>query len=129
MLESVQRRWTKQEDRLFNLSYADRLRALNLFSVRGKLLCTDLIKYWKILSCETSANDLSVLFQRCRDERTRGHRFRLVRPFCNTARQRCFNIRHIRLWNSLPPEVVESASLVALKSSLAAFLGERLYEY
>ena len=83
LLESVQRRWTKQVAGLFNLSYAERLRALNLFSVRGTLLRANLIKYWKILSCETSANDLSVLFQRCRDERTRGHRFRFVMPFCN----------------------------------------------
>ena len=91
---------------------------------------TDLIKYWKILSCETSAYDLSVLFQRSLIERTSGHRFRLVMPFCNIdARQRFFNIRHIRLWNSLPLEVVESASLVAFKSSLAAFLGKYLYKY
>ena len=45
LLEFVQRRWTKQVDRLFNHSYAERLRPLNLLSVRGRLLRTDLIKY------------------------------------------------------------------------------------
>ena len=89
-----------------------KIKHIAFFSVWGTLLHTDLIKY------------MSVLFQRSQDERTRDHRlFRLVIPFLNTeARQHFFNANHIRLWNSLPPEVVKSASLVSIKSLLLTFV-------
>ncbi|KAK3886186.1 hypothetical protein Pcinc_009646 [Petrolisthes cinctipes] len=45
LLESVQRRWTKLIDGLADLSYTNRLKALNLYSVQGRLLRADLIKY------------------------------------------------------------------------------------
>ena len=44
LLESVQRRWTKQMDGLQDLSYYDRLELLNQYSVQDRLLRTDLIK-------------------------------------------------------------------------------------
>ena len=63
LLESVQRRWTKKIDGMSNLSYGERLRSLKLFSIKGRLLCSDLIKYWRIV-CDLAGFDLSVLFQR-----------------------------------------------------------------
>ena len=42
LLESVQRRWTKSIRGLEELEYAARLRALNLFSVKGRLLRHDI---------------------------------------------------------------------------------------
>ena len=45
LLKSVQRRWTKKIKGLSNLSYCERLRALNLFSIKSRLLRSDLIKY------------------------------------------------------------------------------------
>ncbi len=44
-LESVQRRWTKCVDGLENLSYFDHFKALNLFSVKGLIRCT---QYWPL---------------------------------------------------------------------------------
>ena len=84
LLKTVQRRWSKKVVGFSNLSYAERLRSLNLFSIKGRLLRSDLIKYWKIVCCESEGFDLSVLFQRSQEERTRGHKFRLVMPRCNT---------------------------------------------
>lgn len=43
LLESVQRRWTKQTTGLANLPYSDRLTSLGLFYVKGRLLRQDLI--------------------------------------------------------------------------------------
>ena len=64
-----------------------------------------------------------------RDERPRSHRFSLVMPFSNTdARQQFFNVNYMQLRNSLPLKIVKSAFFVTFIWSLAAFLGELLYE-
>ena len=52
LLESVQHRWTKQVAGFSNLSYRERLHNLGLFSIRGRLLRADLIKYWKVFHAE-----------------------------------------------------------------------------
>ena len=79
LLESVQRRWTKHVDGISDLEYGDRLRRLNLYSVKGRLLRADLIKYYKIF------NGLSVIFPRelfvmPPASHTRGHRFKVLKP-------------------------------------------------
>ena len=43
LLENVQRRWTERIDGMGSLSYSDRLKALNLYSIQGRLLRADLI--------------------------------------------------------------------------------------
>ena len=43
-LENVQRRWTKRINGMSSLSYADRLRFLNLYSVQGRLMRADLLQ-------------------------------------------------------------------------------------
>ena len=48
VLESVQRRWTKQINGLQDISYHDRLKHLSLYSTKGRLLRQDLIQIWKI---------------------------------------------------------------------------------
>ena len=50
LLEFVQRRWIKHVDCLMDVEYKDRLSSLNLFSVKGRLLRADLIKYFKIFN-------------------------------------------------------------------------------
>ena len=45
LLETIQRRWTKRVVGFSNLSYSERLRSLNLFSIKGRLLRSDLLKY------------------------------------------------------------------------------------
>lgn len=130
LLESVQRRWTKRVEGMSGLHYGARLRALDLFSVRGRFIRSDLIKYWKILCTDAGGYDLSAMFQRSLNENARGHRHRLLMPHCVTdMRKKFFNVRNIMLWNSLPSEVVGSASVSGFKSSLASFLGNTLFEY
>jgi hypothetical protein len=129
LLESVQRRWTKQVRGLSEVSYHDRLLTLNLFSIRGRLLRSDLIKYWRILCCNTEGYDLSVLFQRSLGGRTRGHLHKLLVPRCSLeVSRRFFNVRCIRIWNELPAAVVESPTISAFKRGLADYLGDRLFE-
>ena len=48
LLKNVQRRWTKRINGFENLTYSQRLKDLDLFSVDGRLLRTDVIKCWKM---------------------------------------------------------------------------------
>ena len=76
LLENVQRRWTKRIDGFENLTYSHRLKDLNLFSIPGRLLRADVIKYWKIFhrKCGMCPEDK---FVSARSGITRGHRFKI----------------------------------------------------
>ena len=105
-----------------------RLKSLKLFSIKGRLLRYNLIKYWTILCCDLAGYDLFVLFQSSLEVRTRGHKLKLIMPRCYTdVKQRFFNVGCIGVWNRLPCEVVESGSLSAFKSSLAELLGDAFF--
>jgi len=132
LLESVQRRWTKQVDGLGVLDYATRLRSLNLFSVQGRLLRADLIKYWKMYFAVGGEADVGLfsLFERAPVVATRSHHCRLVLPHCSTdMKRRFFSVRCISMWNGLPAHVVECTSLVHFKRALSEHLGDILFEY
>ena len=94
LLEAVQRRWTKQIDGFHDLGYRDRLARLNLFSIKGRRLRADLIKYWQIL--HGGSVDLRGMFSLAPDVGTRSHRYKLVLPLCSSdARRRSFSTRCI----------------------------------
>ena len=129
LLETVQRRWIKHIDGLADLPYADRLKALNLYSVQGRLLRADLIKCWKIFH-ELSVISPSDLFTISPITTTRGHRYKLAKPHIHTeCRRRFFSIRCIDHWNSLPDSVVGANTLEAFKCGLHLSLGELLFAY
>ena len=118
LLERVQRRWTRHIDGMTGLSYGERLRALNLYSVQGRLLRADLIQYWKILNGHSciAPNDL---FQHPPHSITRGHCLKVFPPVTVTdVRKRFFSVRHISMWNSLPTDAVCAPSVPHLKRVL-----------
>ena len=49
---------------MLGLSYGERLKSLNVFSIKGRLLRPALIKYGKILCSDSEGYDLAALFQR-----------------------------------------------------------------
>ena len=123
-LESVQRKWTNRVEGLESFPYGERLRVLNLFSIKERLLRADVIKYWRILCGDSQGYDLAELFHRAPPDRTIGRRYKLFVPLCLTdAKYRFFNVRCVALWSFLPPWVVESESGADFKSSLANFFG------
>ena len=73
LLESVQRMWTRHIEGLSHLSYEERLRELDLYSVQGRLLRADLIKYWKIFHNQSSVCPTDI-FTLAPQVGTRGHR-------------------------------------------------------
>jgi len=129
MIESVQRRWTRQIRGMEELSYDERLRRLNLYSVKGRLLRSDLILCYKIF------HDLSVikptdLFVMAPSVGTRGHKYKVRVPQTSIdARRLFFSCRVVKPWNSLPSCVVESTSVEVFKRSLHIFLGDQLFEF
>ena len=128
-LESVQRRWTRHISGLENVDYASRLKLLNLYSVKGRLLRADLIKYWKIFhgKCVISPDRL---FPPISDSRTRGHPFKIgVLRSVLECRRRSFGVRCVSIWNSLPSEVVCCTTLSAFKSLLHERLSVELFDF
>lgn len=77
LLESVQRRWTKEINGLSNFSYTERLSSLNLHSIKGRLLRADLVMVWKILNGHCP--HLAHLFTSVGIDRTRGHSKKLFK--------------------------------------------------
>ena len=73
-LERVQRMWTRHVNDLQGLSYGERLRRLDLYSIQGRLLRADLIQYLKIFhGYSTIKPDVMLTQPLCGD--TRGASF------------------------------------------------------
>ena len=129
LLERVQRRWTRHIDGMAGLTYGERLEALNLYSVQGRLLRADLIQCWKIHnghSCITPGD----LFQHPTHRRTRGHCHKVLPPVTETdTRKRFFSIRCISLWNSLPTDAVCAPNVNRFKRVLDTCIRDKLLSY
>ena len=129
LLESVLRRWTKHIEGMENVDYRDRLSRLNMYSVKGRLLRADLLKYFRIFSglSVLSPTDFFVLSPTVG---TRGHRFKILKPRTSLeSRRRFFSVRRIDIWNSLPDVLVGCGSVDQFKSGLHVVLGDRLFEF
>ena len=128
LIESVQRRWTRNIRGMEHLNYFQRLKALDLYSVRGRLLRHDMVKYWQIFHgcCAIVPEDM---FVNTPLDTTRGHQYKVAHIRTELEiRKRFFNVRGISLWNSLPRHIVSANSVSAFKTSLSAHLGDRLFE-
>ena len=129
LLESIQRRWTKAIFEISELSYGDRLKALNLFSFKGRLIRADLIMIWKILNnkCSIQFEDLFAISP---VQFTRGHRYKNFPTHCSLdVRRRFFSVRVVNCWNSLSPNTVVAETLESFKRCLYDDLGDVLYQY
>ena len=103
-----------------NLPYEERLKQLNLTTLRTRRTRGDLIEVFKIFK---GLDDLpkECLFQMRPVEKTRlrGHRFMLEAPKARLdLRKNSFASRIVTTWNSLPSSVVECESLNAFKNRI-----------
>ena len=129
LLERVQRRLTRSIEGLGDIPCDERLKKLDLFSLKGRLLRADLIQVWKIFSGNRclSVSDFFVLDAQ---SRTRGHPFKIfVQRAYLDMRKRMFSVRVDSTWNSLSLETVMSENLQIFKHRLKNDLGNRLYDF
>ena len=88
---------------------------MDLYSVRGRLLLHDMVKYWQIFhgSCVILTDDM---FASTPLDTTRGHRYKVAHVRAEIEiRKRFFSVRGILLWNSLPQHVVTANTESAFK--------------
>ena len=120
-LESVQRSATKLVNGLKNLSYEERLKRLNLPTLRYRRRRGDLIETFKVVHKIYDPECSPVLVRSTRI--SRGHSFKLFkRPVQRLdIRKYFFTNRVIDMWNNLPEEVVSANTLNSFKNRLDRF--------
>ena len=117
VLEQVQRRFTRRITGMGNLSYEDRLSALNLFSLRHRRARGDLIETFKQVkgfSCTSKE-----LFTLRGNPTLRGHDLVLEKQRATlNIRANFFSLRVVNNWNKLTNDVVSATSVVQFKKYL-----------
>ena len=117
-LENVQRRATKLMPSLKQLSYEERLRRIDLPTLRYRRLRGDMIETYKMLTGLYDP-DTQPLLELDNNQRTRGHPYKLLKPRCRTShRLNTFTHRIVNPWNSLPDSVVDATSIAAFERRL-----------
>jgi len=125
LIENVQRRATRAFCRDKNLSYEERLRYLNLPTLRFRRIRGDMIELYKVTHGFYDQAS-SVRVGRCENARTRGHQYRLFPTHVHyDLRKYFFSNRVINIWNSLPDFVVSACTISTFKKRLDFFWSDQ----
>ena len=101
-----------------HLSYEDRLRELELFSLEKRSLCGDLIMVFQYLNRRYRKEGDRLLTKVC-GNRTRRNGFKLMEGgFRLDTNKNSFTVRVVRHWNSLPRVMEDALSLETFKARL-----------
>jgi len=98
------------------MTYAERLRYLDIPSLELRRLHLDLIYCYRIVFGLVDLN-LCDFVQLSPVSKTRGHPYKLYKTHCGGARRRFFAEIVINIWNGLPA-TVNFSSLSSFKSSI-----------
>jgi hypothetical protein len=116
-LESVQRLFTRRLPGLQFMSYTERLNYLNLQCLEERRLIKDLIMCYKIVHNYVDL-PFDDFFEFAPNVNTRGHSLKLQQKYSRLEiRKNFFCNRIVRLWNTLPNDIVNS-SLYTFKAKL-----------
>ena len=130
-LEKVQRRATKLIPSIADLTYTERLRALNLPTLQYRRLRQDLLFIYKysqnLLSLDTnthcrSCQHNSSMFIPSYSQTTRGHHLKYQIFHHQGARNKFLTTRAIPTWNRLSIKTINSTSINMFKKSLESDL-------
>ena len=116
-LEKVQRRYTKWIRPLRNLTYSERLKELNLFSLKHRRRRGDLINMFllKVNEDHLITNKLA----RRDNHHTRGHSSKIEAERCQLSQRSNFLSNRARKdWNSLPQRIVSAPNLESFKRQI-----------
>ena len=116
LLENAQRRATKLAPALRDLSYVERITALDLPSLYYRRARGDMIETYKHM---TGVYAVDAEYIKPDTSFTRGHSFKLKKErSMKNIRQQYYSNRILNSWNMLPAEVVSAPSLNAFKNRL-----------
>ena len=117
-LEKVQMRATKLVAALHHKPYAERLKHLDLPTLKYRRLRGNMIETYKILSGiydSTVVPTIPIIY----DSVTRGNSLKISSRRCNyNVRKYSFCFRITNVWNSLPYSVVSATSVNSFKNKL-----------
>ena len=114
-LEKIQRRMTKIIPGLKNKSYQERLKFLNLPSLKHRRRRGDLIETFKIMNGIVKVNNIFSLSNNL----TRTNTYKIYTPFCkNPLRTNYLSFRVKPLWNALNKETVSAPTTNRFKNLL-----------
>ena len=118
LLEGVQRLGTRLVVNISKLSYEERLKAMDLYSLEYRRLRGDLITLYRTLRGELGGDLLNHFTFDHRSNR-RGHSWKLINPTVDIFnRQLMFSVRVVSEWNKLPERVVSAPSTQCFKNRL-----------
>jgi len=128
LIEQVQRKATRLDRSVCHLSYEERLKYFNLPSLKYRRYRGDMITTYNIIHGNLHL-DQSLFFTRSWTN-TRGHPFKLFKPFStNAVRQHSYSQRIINDWNALPFSVVGAGSTNEFKITLDNHNKDNLFIY
>ena len=117
LIESVQRRATKLVPGLYEKTYEERLKILDLPSLEYRRKRGDMIEMFKFMTNKYQVSTPWLILDD--STATRGHRFKLKKQSCKSdIRKNVFSLRVFNLWNALPHDVVDAPSVDAFKGRL-----------
>ncbi|KAK3880183.1 hypothetical protein Pcinc_015314 [Petrolisthes cinctipes] len=131
MIEQVQIRATKQVNGLQHLDYPERLKLLNLPTLKYRRHRGDMIETWKHFN--TYEEQLLPPSFTPRDRPSRRHRRQLYqhRPEDGVygVQRNSFYFRTTSIWNQLPAEVIEATTLNTFKNRLDSFWERQRFKF
>ena len=117
-VERVQRRATKLVPGLKDMTYNERLRALNLPTLAFRRIRADMIQVFKTMK-GIDDTDPTALFEVATYGATRGHTMKIMKKNCRLGtRQHFFTNRIIKEWNNLPQSAIDQETVNGFKNSL-----------
>ena len=127
-IENVLRRASKLVTGLYDLSYEDRLAAINIPSMQYRFLRGDMIEVYKWAHSLYKCN--LELFEFDDNCVTRGHPYKIKKKFCRLeTRKHFFSMRSIENWNKLPTNIVTAKSLNVFKNKLDEHWADKMFIY
>jgi len=119
LLENVQRRATRQLSSIRDLSYPERLKTLNLPTLKYRRARGDMIETFKILNNIYDPKITTGLLPLTEETRTRHNTKKLKKnAHRKDIRKYSFTQRVVNIWNSLPSTVVNATSVQSFENRL-----------
>ena len=131
LFERLQKRATKMINGISSMHYEDRLKALDMFSLKYRRFRGDLIEVYKFVNGQ-HIKYLKGMFEFNDESRVRCHDHKLtVKRSRTKLRQSFFSRRVVGHWNSLPGNVVNAPSLDSFKAKIDKYFTDKglVYKY